>query len=91
MLKVSRRFKSRNSVRNPNRADCRSVLAAGTFYWNSGIFLWRASTILDALEDNVPEMREHIAMIADAMGSDSFEATLEREFTAIKGTRSTMP
>ncbi len=70
----------------PDRETAEAYLAAGTFYWNSGIFLWRASTILDALEANVPEMRRQIAIIADAMGSDSFEATLEREFTAINGT-----
>ncbi len=70
----------------PDRATAQDYVAAGTFYWNSGIFLWRASTILDALQSNVPEMRKHIATIADAMGSDSFEATLEKEFTAIKGT-----
>jgi mannose-1-phosphate guanylyltransferase len=70
----------------PDRATAQEYLAAGTFYWNSGIFLWRASTILDALQANVPEMHKHIAAIADAMDSDSFEATLEKEFTAIKGT-----
>jgi mannose-1-phosphate guanylyltransferase len=70
----------------PDRATAEAYVAAGTFYWNSGIFLWRASTILDALQTNVPEMHKHIATIADAMGSESFEATLEKEFTAIKGT-----
>lgn len=70
----------------PDRATAKEYVAAGTFYWNSGIFLWRASTILDALRTNVPEMREHIAAIADAIGSDRFELTLEKEFTAIEGT-----
>lgn len=69
----------------PDRKTAEEFLAAGTFFWNSGIFLWRASTILDALESNVPEMRRHIAAIADSIGSDSFAATLEKEFTAIEG------
>jgi mannose-1-phosphate guanylyltransferase len=69
----------------PSRATAKDYVAAGTFYWNSGIFLWRASTILDALENNAPELRAHIAAIADSMGSDSFERTLEQEFTAIEG------
>ncbi len=69
----------------PNRATAEQYVNAGTYYWNSGIFLWRATTILDALEKNAKEMRDHIAAIADAIGSDEYEATLEREFTAIKG------
>jgi mannose-1-phosphate guanylyltransferase len=70
----------------PDRATAEQYVSAGTFYWNSGIFLWRASTILDAMEKNVPEMRAHIANIADAMETPSFANTLEREFTAIQGT-----
>ncbi len=69
----------------PNRKTAEEYLAAGTFYWNSGIFLWRASTILDALAKNESDMHAHIANIADAMGSDQFAETLETEFTAIKG------
>lgn len=70
----------------PNRETAEEYVTAGTYYWNAGIFLWRASTILDALKSNVPAMHEHIAAIAQAMGSDDFEATLEREFSAIQGT-----
>ncbi len=69
----------------PDRATAEQYLAAGTFYWNSGIFLWRASTILDALKKNVPEMYRHIEAIAASMGTDSYESTLEKEFTAIEG------
>ena len=47
---------------------------------------------LDALASNVPEMHGHLAAIADAMGSDSFDQTLEREFTAIDiGAQQTHP
>lgn len=70
----------------PDRATAESYVDAGTFYWNSGIFLWRASTILDALAKNVPEMSKHLHAIAGAMGTPEFDAVLEREFTAIKGT-----
>ena len=70
----------------PDRVTAEEYVAAGTYYWNSGIFLWRAATILDALASNVPDMHAHLARIAEAMGSDSFETTLEKEFTAIEGT-----
>ena len=70
----------------PDRATAEEYVAAGTYYWNSGIFLWRASTILDALKKNVPEMHSHLAKIANAMDSDHFHETLEQEFTAINGT-----
>ncbi len=35
----------------PDRKTAEEYLEAGTYYWNSGIFLWKASTILDALRE----------------------------------------
>ena len=79
-------FKVEEFREKPDRETAEQYVSAGTYYWNSGIFLWRASTILDALQRNVPKMRQHIATIADSMDTESFAATLEREFTAIEGT-----
>ena len=44
--------------------DCRGVyLASGRFYWNSGIFVWKARTILDELAKNRPAIVEHLNKI----------------------------
>ncbi len=60
-------------------------LASGRFYWNSGIFVWRAQTILDALARHEPEMHARLMQIADAAGTPEYEEVLGREFTAIEG------
>ncbi len=78
-------FRVKKFREKPNRATAEEYLAAGTYYWNSGIFLWRASTILEALEKNVPAMHRHISAIADSIGTDQYAETLQREFTAIEG------
>lgn len=70
----------------PNFETATEYLKSGDFYWNSGIFLWRASTILDALKANAPEMFSHIEKIAATIGTDDYPSTLEREFCAIEGT-----
>ncbi|MGB7344136.1 MAG: mannose-1-phosphate guanylyltransferase [Pirellulaceae bacterium] len=69
----------------PDRETAQKYVDAGNFYWNGGIFLWKASTILDALAKHEPEMHAHLISIADAMNTDAFEETLQREFSAIKG------
>jgi len=69
----------------PDAATAAEYLAAGQFYWNAGIFVWKARTILDALATHQPEMHEHLRQIADAAGSAAFDEVLVREFTAIKG------
>lgn len=69
----------------PDRATAESYLAAGSFYWNSGIFLWRADTILRAIREYEPEMASHLERIGQAIGDPDFTAVLEREFAAIQG------
>ncbi|MDA8743339.1 mannose-1-phosphate guanylyltransferase [Rubripirellula amarantea] len=79
-------FRVKQFREKPDATTAQEYLDRGTFYWNSGIFLWRASTITDALKKNVPEMSDHLSKIADAMGSTDFDSVLQKEFSAIKGT-----
>lgn len=40
----------------PDLETAQEFLRAGTFLWNAGIFVWRASTILAAYEQHAPEI-----------------------------------
>lgn len=48
--------KVKNFKEKPNRDLAELFLRAGNFYWNSGIFIWKAKTILSALEKFAPEL-----------------------------------
>src|SRR5205814_1060978 len=39
----------------PNRATAEEFLASGDFFWNAGIFVWRAKGLLAALDHFLPE------------------------------------
>jgi mannose-1-phosphate guanylyltransferase len=69
----------------PSAEIAQEYLAAGKFYWNSGIFVWKAETILQALQQYEPAMYEHLQTIAAAAGTDAFSVTLENEFAKIEG------
>lgn len=69
----------------PRREAAEQYVAAGTYSWNSGIFLWKAQTILDALARYQPTLSEHLQRIAAAADSDRFDDVLCREFEAIEG------
>jgi mannose-1-phosphate guanylyltransferase len=69
----------------PPAAVARAYLAAGNYYWNSGIFVWKARTILAALERHQSELFSRLKTIADSEGTSEFQATFEREFAAIRG------
>ncbi len=69
----------------PDLQTAEQFLEQGSFYWNSGIFVWKAKTILNALRKFEPQMAAHIDTIGLAIGSPSFDEVLNREFHAIQG------
>lgn len=70
----------------PDLSTAKAFLKAGSFYWNSGIFVWKVKTILAALQEFQPEMLARISTIAKTIGTPTFDETLQKEFTAIEGT-----
>lgn len=40
----------------PNLATAKEYMAAGNYFWNSGIFLWSLKSILTAFESHLPEV-----------------------------------
>jgi mannose-1-phosphate guanylyltransferase len=48
-------------VEKPDRATALAYLDAGTFFWNSGMFVWRADTILAEIAAYMPELAGQLA------------------------------
>lgn len=69
----------------PARSVAEEYLASGSFYWNSGIFVWKARTILDALEKYEPEICNRLEVLQNHLGKPEFTTVFDREFTAIRG------
>lgn len=69
----------------PDAQTAAEYLASGDFYWNSGIFVWKAKTILDALFEHQPELFQRLQTIEAAHGTPQYEEIFRREFAAIRG------
>lgn len=53
-------------------------LAAGEYYWNSGMFAWRVDTILDQLQQHLPQTHGAVQEIAESWDTDARQQKLER-------------
>lgn len=60
-------------VEKPNITKARRYIKEGRYCWNAGIFVWRASVFLDALNLHMPEMYEGIIEFRRAAGSRQFK------------------
>ncbi len=68
----------------PDRATAERFIADGRFAWNSGIFLWRARAILDALAEHRPRIAASLDRIAPSLGTPDEAATIAREFPTME-------
>jgi mannose-1-phosphate guanylyltransferase len=64
----------------PAREVARQFLQAGSYFWNAGIFLWRAAGILQLIRDFQPEIHERLLRLRDCLGTPEWEAALAAEF-----------
>lgn len=78
---ADRVFKVARFREKPNAATAQQSLDAGNFLWNSGIFVWRADTILDALQKHSPEVTEILDRFREHAGTAEWSPALEREFS----------
>ncbi len=58
----------------PSRNRAEEFLAAGNYFWNSGMFLWSARTLANAVREHLPETAPLLEKIAAAFGTDEFDA-----------------
>ena len=60
----------RRFVEKPDAARALQFLQAGTFYWNSGMFCFRADAILEALREHAPEVFQAALATIEASADD---------------------
>lgn len=69
----------------PSPELAKTYVESGNFYWNAGIFIWKASTVLDAIRTFAPEMMPPIDEITKSIGTPNFDAALQEFFPQIIG------
>jgi len=70
----------------PEQPVADDYFAAGPekYLWNSGMFVWKAATVMSCVEKYAPENHEQIATIADAWGTPRQGVVLEETYPQLK-------
>jgi len=65
----------------PDLATAEQFLREGNYFWNSGMFVWRASVILAEIEQHLPDVYQVIqAIIAESRVSGDFQGAVVKHF-----------
>lgn len=67
-------------VEKPNAAKAAQYLKAGDYYWNSGMFVWRAATILDEIRRHQPVLARGIERIGRLIEQGASKTAIDDEY-----------
>ena len=77
-------FRVRRFVEKPDLETARKYLASGEYLWNSGMFIWKASSILREMEEHLPENYALLTAIEQAMGKPDEQETARVKFSQMR-------
>ncbi|MFI3214429.1 MAG: mannose-1-phosphate guanylyltransferase [Eubacteriales bacterium] len=70
-------------VEKPDLDCAKAYLETGKFAWNSGMFIWKASTILQYFKELLPDIYRCLEEIGTAMNTDQEKAVLNKVYPVI--------
>ncbi|MGB0716359.1 MAG: mannose-1-phosphate guanylyltransferase [Phycisphaerae bacterium] len=76
-------FEVEKFTEKPSVASAMKYLSSGKYYWNSGMFAWRAATILGQLAKHLPPSHEAVTRIAKSWRDASGKALLEELYPSL--------
>ena len=75
-----RSFKVQKFVEKPNLEVAKEYIASEEYLWNSGMFVWKVSSILTYMKELMPETYSGLCSIREAIGCHNQDFMLEKEY-----------
>ncbi|MFW2388654.1 MAG: mannose-1-phosphate guanylyltransferase [Polyangiales bacterium] len=73
-------FRARRFVEKPNRQRAEQFVANGNFLWNSGMFFFLASRILDAIDQHLPGLGQELQRYDEAARAGNETAAVQESY-----------
>jgi len=77
-------YKVRQFTEKPDYPTAQRFLASGEYYWNSGMFVWKVSTLMTMIERYLPDLSQGLMQIKPAIGSPDEQRVITEVFAKLK-------
>jgi mannose-1-phosphate guanylyltransferase len=67
-------------VEKPSLEVAKEYLETEEYLWNSGMFVWKVSSILKKIKELIPDIDKGLTKIIESIGTSNEAAVLEKEF-----------
>jgi mannose-1-phosphate guanylyltransferase len=71
-------------VEKPDEATAKKYLSDSNYFWNSGMFIWRADRIMLEFEKQMPDLFRKLNQISENLGKRDFQNNLKNIWSLIK-------
>ncbi|MEG6570602.1 mannose-1-phosphate guanylyltransferase [Thermoanaerobacterium thermosaccharolyticum] len=71
-------------VEKPDYDTAVKYVESGDYLWNSGMFIWKTSTILNAIKEYMPQLYSTLNVIRENFDSDELEKILYEEYSKLE-------
>ena len=75
-------YRVKTFAEKPNQATAERFIDSGDFLWNSGMFIWRAESILDAVNKHLPKVADAFSILKRKLGTKGEKKALRDAFAA---------
>lgn len=85
-IKIGQTIKSfavNRFVEKPNLETAQSYVDSGKFFWNAGIFVFKVSVFLEAVQKYAPNLHADLQKIAKTIGTASYEEILDKIYNQV--------
>jgi mannose-1-phosphate guanylyltransferase len=78
-----RTAKAEEFLEKPDIATAERYVKSGNYYWNAGMFFWRADVILDEIGKSQPQTASAVATLAEAFGTAKFDGLMALTYPSL--------
>lgn len=77
-------FQVESFVEKPNLERAEQMLAAGGFSWNSGMFIWKTSRIMQEFQHQMPDLHACLAELTASLDAGDYPTVLRRAWPLLE-------
>lgn len=71
-------------VEKPDKQTAQRYLASGDYYWNSGMFVWRPSVLINAANKHLPDISTKLRQAMDCFSKDNELDQISKIFSELE-------
>lgn len=73
-------FQVEKFIEKPDLERAQDYFRQDSFFWNSGIYIWKTSAIIDRFKKYIPDTYERLCRLKDSVGTAQFKSILDKEY-----------